>query len=343
MEQQKATIGYFFIVAAAVVIVLAGIKTASVIVVPFLLSLFLATILSPFYLWLNKLGLRGVFSLLIIVFMLLIVIGSIVTLVGSSVQDFSQNVPLYEVKLRSDLNGFLEMVDKWGIHIPKSDFIEIFQANSLIRYIATTLKSLGSLLTNSLMIILTVTFMLMEISQFSLKIEKSNSNSLVQLIEISDKIKHYILLKALTSAATGTSILILLKIFGIHYAVLWALLAFVLNFIPNIGSIIAAIPAVLMATIQYNPAIALYIVAGYLSINIFIGSIIEPRILGRGLGLSTLIVFLSLIFWGWLLGPVGMLLSVPLTIMIKIALNTQPDTKWIATLLDSGSEIRKYS
>jgi len=343
MEKQKATIGYYFIIAASVVIVLAGVKAASVIIVPFLLSLFLATILSPLYLWLQKLGLGGLLSLIIIVLLLFLIIGSMVTLVGSSVQDFSQNVPFYEVKLREDLGNFVEFFDKMGIHVPKKDFLDMFQTSSVMRYIATTLKSLGSLLTNSFMIILTVTFMLMEISQFTVKIEKSNSNSLAQLIEISDKIKHYILLKALTSAATGISIIIILKLFGIHYAILWGLLAFVLNFIPNIGSILAAVPAVLMALIQYSPVVALYVMLGYLIVNVTIGSIIEPRILGRGLGLSTLIVFLSLIFWGWLLGPIGMLLSVPLTIMIKIALQTQPNTRWIAILLDSGSDIRKYS
>ena len=343
MEKQKATIGYYFIIAASVVIVLAGVKSASVIIVPFLLSLFLATILSPLYLWLQKLGLGGLLSLIIIVLLLFLIIGSMVTLVGSSVQDFSQNVPFYEEKLREDLGDFVEFFNKMGIHVPKKDFLDMFQTSSVMRYIATTLKSLGSLLTNSFMIILTVTFMLMEISQFTIKIEKSNSNSLARLIEISDKIKHYILLKALTSAATGLSIVVILKIFGIHYAVLWGLLAFVLNFIPNIGSILAAVPAVLMALIQYSPAMALYVMLGYLIINVMIGSIIEPRILGKGLGLSTLVVFLSLIFWGWLLGPIGMLLSVPLTIMIKIALQTQPDTRWIAILLDSGSDIRKYS
>ena len=341
MEKQNISIGYFFLVAASVVIVLAGIKTASVIVVPFLLSLFLATILSPFYLWLKKLGLGDLLPLIIIIVVLLVVIGSMITLIGNSVQDFSHNVPMYEIKLRNDMGIFAEQIGKWGIHIPKQDFLDMFQTSSLIRYIATTLRSLGSLLTNSLMIILTVTFMLMEISQFTSKIEMSNSNSLARLIEISDKIKHYILLKALTSAATSMAVLILLKAFDIHYAGLWAVLAFLLNFIPNIGSIIAAIPAILMALVQYTPITALYITVGYLVINISIGSILEPKILGRGLGLSTLVVFLSLIFWGWLLGPVGMLLSVPLTIMIKIALYAQPNTKWLAILLDSGSDIRK--
>jgi len=340
MKQGNVNIGHFFIVSASVVVVLAGVKMASVIIVPFLLALFMATILSPFFLWLKKIGLGEVFALIIIVLFLLLIISLMVTLIGSSVQDFSQNVPLYEIKLRNDLSQIIDTLDKWGLHIPKEDFVNLFQTGNLMRYIANTLKSLGSLLTNSFMIILTITFMLMEISQFTAKIEQTNSNSLIQLIEISDKIKHYILLKAATSAATGIIIAIILEIFGIHYAILWGLIAFALNFIPNIGSIIAAVPAIIMAIVQYNFTVAFFVMLSYLIVNIIIGSIIEPRILGRGLGLSTLVVFLSLIFWGWLLGPIGMLLSVPLTIMIKIALDTQPNTKWIATLLSSGGDVR---
>ncbi len=340
MKQGNVNIGHFFIVSASVVVVLAGVKMASVIIVPFLLALFMATILSPFFLWLKKIGLGEVFALIIIVLFLLLIISLMVTLIGSSVQDFSQNVPLYEIKLRNDLSQIIDTLDKWGLHIPKEDFVNLFQTGNLMRYIANTLKSLGSLLTNSFMIILTITFMLMEISQFTAKIEQTNSNSLIQLIEISDKIKHYILLKAATSAATGIIIAIILEIFGIHYAILWGLIAFALNFIPNIGSIIAAVPAIIMAIVQYNFTVAFFVMLSYLVVNIIIGSIIEPRILGRGLGLSTLVVFLSLIFWGWLLGPIGMLLSVPLTIMIKIALDTQPNTKWIATLLSSGGDVR---
>jgi predicted PurR-regulated permease PerM len=216
----------------------------------------------------------------------------------------------------------------------------MFHTDAVMRYIAVTLKSFGSLLTNSFMIILTVIFMLMEISQFTTKLSQTNVKGLATLTEVSDKIKHYILLKALTSAATGLIITIILKIFGIHYAVLWGLLAFLLNFIPNIGSILAAVPAVLMALVQFNFTTALMVAAAYLGVNVMIGSLLEPRILGRGLGLSTLIVFLSLIFWGWLLGPVGMLLSVPLTVIIKIALDAQPNTRWIATLLGSGGDIK---
>ena len=340
MKSKTINIGYIFIVAASVVIVLAGMKIASAIIVPFLLALFLTIILAPLFLWLKKIGLGELFSLLSIVLLMFIIIASLVTIVGNSIQDFSVNIPFYEQKLRADLREMLETLDGWGIHVPKEDILSMFQTSSIMQYIATTLKSLGSLLTNSFMIILTVTFMLMELSQFAHKLQFANKNGFNQFIQVSNKIKYYMLLKALLSAVTGVIVTIMLELIGVHYSVLWGLVAFLLNFIPNIGSIIAAIPAVLMALVQFSFGSALIIAGGYIVINILIGSIIEPKVLGRGLGLSPLVIFLSLIFWGWLLGPIGMLLSIPLMIMIKISLDAQPNTRWVAILLGSGGDTK---
>ncbi len=332
-ESTQKSVGYGMLVMAAVVIVLAGVKTASVIVVPFLLALFLAIILSPLFLWLKSKKVPQGIALLLIVLLLVLSVGTLVMLIGSSVQDFTHNVPAYEAKLRTDFRHFLGLLERYNIQIPKEDIVSMFATDSIMEYIAHTLKSLGGLLTNSFMIILTVLFMLMEIGNFSKKLQNSGSQGLKSLLRVSDDIKHFILLKSMTSAATGLTITIALKFIGIDYAVLWGVVAFLLNYIPNIGSILAAVPAVLMALVQFNIGTALMVAGVYLFVNILIGSILEPRIMGQGLGLSTLVVFLSLIFWGWLLGPVGMLLSVPLTIMVKIVLDAKEDTRWIATLL----------
>ena len=144
-------------------------------------------------------------------------------------------------------------------------------------------------------------------------------------------------IKTLISLVTGIFITIWLTIIGVDYPLLWGPLTFALNYVPNIGSIIAALPAVLLAIIQLGLMRALLAAAGYIVINLLMGSVVEPRFMGRGLGLSTLVVFLSLLFWGWILGPVGMLLSVPLTITAKIALDSRDDTRWIAVLLGPES------
>ncbi len=326
-------IGYSFIVAAAIVVVLAAIKSASVIVVPFLLALFLSIILSPLFLWIRSKHVPTSLSLVIVLLLLTLLFIALGLVIGSSVNEFSANLPAYETKLKNDFHALFDRLGTLGITLPKEQLSELFDTDSVMNYIAKTLKSLGSILTNSFMIILTVVFMLLEVSRFREKISSSHSKNFDSLQHIVDTIQRFVVLKSATSAATGIIVAVALTLLGVDYAVLWGILAFLLNFVPNIGSIIAAVPAVLMALVQFDIQTALIVAAIYLGVNITIGSILEPKIMGDGLGLSTLVVFLSLIFWGWLLGPVGMLLSIPLTIMVKIVLGSKQQTKWMASLL----------
>ena len=140
-------------------------------------------------------------------------------------------------------------------------------------------------------------------------------------------------IKTIVSGITGLVIFISLSILNVDYAILWGIIAFFFNFIPNIGSILAAIPAVLLSFLQFDISIMLLVVLIYGIVNIVMGNIIEPKYLGKELGLSTLVVFISLVFWGWLLGPVGMILSIPLTIIAKIILENNESTRWVAILL----------
>jgi predicted PurR-regulated permease PerM len=148
-----------------------------------------------------------------------------------------------------------------------------------------------------------------------------------------EKLREYMSMKTIISMMTGVIIALAMWLIGLDYPMLWGVLAFMLNFVPNIGSIIAAVPAVMLALVQLGGTSALLVTAVYVAVNILIGSVIEPRYMGKGLGLSTLVVFVSLVFWGWVLGPVGMLLSVPLTITVKLALDCKPETQWLGHLL----------
>lgn len=144
------------------------------------------------------------------------------------------------------------------------------------------------------------------------------------------------------SLLTGVCIWLLLEILGVQYAILWATLSFLLNYIPNIGSIIAAIPIIVQALLLNGFVVGLEVIIGVVAINMVIGNVLEPRLMGKKLGLSTLVVFLSLLFWGWLLGTVGMLLSVPLTMALKIALEAGATTAKYALLLgDSDNPTEK--
>ena len=201
---------------------------------------------------------------------------------------------------------------------------------------AKALNGLGGVLTNASMILLTVIFILQEASGFPKKIRaglKTPEKSLAGFSKFTESVNHYLALKTIFSLITGLFIWVWLTILGVDYALLWGLLAFLLNYVPNIGSIIAAVPPVLLALIQLGTFHSLMTALGFVIANIVVGSIFEPKFMGEGLGLSTLVVFLSLVFWGWVLGPVGMLLSVPLTMIMKIAFESNEETYWISVML----------
>jgi AI-2 transport protein TqsA len=323
---------------AMCVIVVAGMKAAESIVIPFLLSLFLAIISAPAMFWLKEKGFPTVIAIIIV---MLTIAGAgvlISVFIGSSVASFTKDIPKYQQSMQEQFSGLFSWLDKKGIHLSGKELAKQINPGAAMNLVGGMLNSLAGLLKNALMILLTVVFILLEMSTFPAKlraVSKGMKFSIGNMAEVVDNIKHYMAMKTFLSLATGLIITFFLWMLGVDYPFLWGLLAFLLNFVPNIGSIIAAVPAVMMALIQLGVTSSIMTASCYLVVNLVIGNIIEPRLMGRGMGLSTLVVFLSLVFWGWVLGPVGMLLSVPLTMTVKIALESNHDTRWIALLLSS--------
>lgn len=262
----------------------------------------------------------------------------LVAFIGSTLEDLSTAIPSYQANLNQEIATILVWLESTGINIPDQALIGIIDQEKITQLLTSILTGLGGLLTGALLVLLMVLFMLLEASGVPTKLRVALGDAdttITQLGKIVDSIKRYLAIKTMTSLATGILIAVWLAIIGVDYPLLWGLLAFLLNYIPNIGSFIAAIPALLVAFIQLGVGPALLAGVGYLLVNGMIGNVVEPRVMGRGVGLSTLVVFLSLVFWGWILGSVGMLLSVPLTMCIKIALESSEDTRWIAILLGS--------
>ena len=255
--------------------------------------------------------------------------------VGGSIGAFNERLPFYQERLNERLTDIAAL---FGQQITVGRLIESVQPGSAMGFAANLLNSLQGLLANFFLIMFTVIFILLESSTLPAKMQlmMRNSRSDTEYFrKFTESLQRYLGIKTLTSLSTGLAVGILTGIFGLDFPVLWGLLAFLLNYVPSIGSLIAAIPAVFIALIQLSLLQALMIGLGYFVINIAIGGVIEPRVMGRGLGLSTLIVFLSLVFWGWIFGPVGMILSVPLTMTAKIALESSEKTALIAALLSA--------
>lgn len=321
---------------AAVVIVIAGIKAAAAILIPFLLAVFVAIVLAPGQRWLVTRGMPQPLALVLLILALLLSGLLLAALLGSSLEQFSRSLPHYQERLHEGATWLLGWLADHGAVVSRELVFDTLDPGKAMQLVARLLGGLGSVLTNGFLILVTVIFLLAEASVLPSKWRLAFSaaeSSLAHAGEVAASINRYMAIKALFSLLTGLVVGLWLYALGVDFPLLWGVLAFALNFVPNIGSILAAVPAVLLALVQFGWFTALLVVMGYLITNVVIGTILEPRYMGRGLGLSTLVVFLSLVFWGWLLGPVGMLLSVPLTITAKIALAAGERTRWIAVLL----------
>jgi AI-2 transport protein TqsA len=340
-EVQKPTGSRFILNLAAFVIVIAGMKAASALLVQFIFALFIAVIcFSPFF-WLQRRGIPKILALFLIIIGILAIGFLLGTLIGTSINQFSNDLPQYGQLLESKTSILINWLDKIGVEIPREQWIKSFSLKEPLNLIGNIVSGFSKLLSKMLLILITVLFILLEAADFpeKLRVISGDSNSsLYNFSQINENIKKYVRIKTLLSLATGAGITLWLIILKVDYPLLWGVLAFILNFIPNIGSILAAIPAILLSLVLQGAGTAFLVTLGYLFINTVFGTVLEPRLMGKGLGLSTLVVFLSLLFWGWVLGPVGMLLSVPLTMVVKIGLESYEDTHWIAILLGSGSK-----
>ncbi|PHS00714.1 MAG: hypothetical protein COA68_04910 [Oceanobacter sp.] len=338
MNQSDQRLGSNIILsAAAFVIVIAGIKSSASILIPFLLAIFIAMLSAPLMTWLTRHRVPQVLSLLLILVGFLLIGTLLASFIGRTITAFYQDMPLYESKLQALVDQSVLWVQARGIDMSDNVLREYVNPGAVMKMVANIFNGLGGVLANTFLILFTVIFILLEASGFPDKLRKAfgdNTDATKHFARFSKLVQKYLVIKTAVSVMTGATIGVALAIIGVDYAAMWALVAFLLNYIPNIGSMIAAVPAVLIAVIQLGVGEALITATVYVVANTFYGNIVEPKMMGRTLGLSTLVVFLSLVFWGWVLGPVGMLLSIPLTMIVKIALEVNERTRWVATLLD---------
>jgi len=327
--------GSMFIAAAAFVVIVAGMQAAASLLVPFLLAAFIAILCLPPLNWLTARSIPSAVAVLIIALAIVGIGLSVGAFVGSSIADFSHNLPTYQEHLKALTGGALHWLSGMGMAISSQAVLDALDPSAAMGMAGKLLAELGHALTNTFLILLTVVFILMEAAALPHKWRAMGQYApSVQGFEtFVASVGAYVSIKSWVSLATGVVISIWLAVIGVDYPVLWGLIAFLFNFVPNIGSIIAAVPAILLALVQLGGGDALLAGLGYVIANVVLGNVIEPKFMGKGVGLSTLVVFVSLVFWGWVLGPVGMLLSVPLTMIIKLALESGERTRWLAILL----------
>jgi predicted PurR-regulated permease PerM len=329
----------FWIITTGVIIALTALKAASSIVNMLLLAMFLTAISLAPLAWLKKKGIPATLAILTIIISVIIVAGLTGLLLESMVNSFIQKMPFYHQKFSETWTTLSEWLTMHGI-------LDNNQSAPLIKkeflpMAGSVAAGFGSALGKMLIVFIFFIFMIFEAESFGKKMVYISPESSEDTQMILKRLRRYFGIKFLTSLATGVSIAIALTIMGIDFPVLWGFLAFVLNFIPSIGSFIAAIPALILSFIQLGPWGVLITGAVYFVINTIIGNVIEPQLMGKNLGISPLIVFVSMIFFGYILGPIGMLIATPLTIVIKIILDSRPVTRNLGIMLGDGRELKQ--
>jgi AI-2 transport protein TqsA len=327
---------------AAAVIVIMGLKFAQPLLAPLLLAALITATSAPIASWLSARGFPASLGAAVALLAGVGFLAGCVLLVAYSSEEARSQLPTYWTRAQDGAGGVAAYLTRLGFHATRESVLSIFDASKVMLIVGTALTAGADVLPHLIVMPLLVFFALAEIAGFGDKLRfilPATSKGLEQIETAAREVQKYLLVKTATSFVAAAFIGIWLLIFKIDFAVLLAVLAFLLHFIPNLGSAIAMVPGIAVALLQHGPGTALAVTAGYLVINGIVGNVIEPKVMGRTLGLSPLVVLLAMVFWGWLWGPIGALLSVPLTMIAKISLENSDNLGWIAIMIGPAESL----
>ena len=343
MENPQNLKYYFFYLSTSIIIV-SGLKMASEIVVILFLAIFIASLFSALLSFLQNFKIPKIIAYFLIILVFVIIIMLITYMINSSLNSFSSNLPLYEQKIKILISGLIDyMGDEISVKVNKDELLKVVDMSYFFNFSTKLLGGIGTFFSKFLLVFIGVAFIISESKSFEKKLRiifKNDKKKLKSFKLFSYNLQRYFIVKTFTSFLTGFFVYILLIFFDLNYPLLWAVLAFLFNFIPVVGSVIASIPAILLSLISTDLNITFWLIISYVVVNISISNIIEPKLMGKELGLSPMVIFFSLIFWGWILGIVGMFLAVPITMTLKIAFESTQNTKWVGILLSNLSTKR---
>lgn len=318
------------------------------IILPFALAVFIGYILNPVIQFFENRRVPTVLAILLAITITFLVLNLFGVLIYTSIKSFASEFPKYETKLTllvEQIFRFLniprEIFEKEITPQGKLQWLSSFRELSLHRLVLSTLGSMLNFMSNTFLVLLFLLFILIGRNQLAVKVQLAFPPEMATriagiLVNINRQIQKYLIAKSLISLTTGILFAVVLSLFDVEFAIIWGLLAFLLNFIPNIGSVIATLLPLSIAMIQFNSITTIIWLATILaSIQMLIGNFIDPRIVGRSLNLSPLVVLFSLMFWGWLWGIIGMFLAVPISVVIKIIFENIESLRFISVMMSA--------
>ena len=330
----------FIFLLASLVVVVYGVKFAAPVLVPAAMALFLAILSLPVMTFLGRHRVPGWLALTVSILLNVALFGLVLLLAGASVAQFQERIPEYAESLNAlEVIMIRALESRTGLQIAEPGGPALVNPEFIVGLARRGVAYSVQFASTTVLVFIVMSFMLSEATIFPDKIRylrRGDAPLDERVTRVVDEVQSYLRIKTAVSAAAGLLLGLWCWFLELDFPVLLGLTVFILHFVPTVGSILAAVPAVLLSLVIYgSPGHALAVAGGYLTVSMILGNILEPQLQGHRLGLSTVVVVLSLLFWGWAWGPVGALLSVPLTNMLKIWLENTKDLQWIAVLLDS--------
>jgi predicted PurR-regulated permease PerM len=334
---------------ACVIVVIAGLKLAAGFLVPVVVAFFLSILSFPLMHWLMTKKFPHTLALIVTVGAIAVSLGLMVYAAASLLSKFREEVPGYVHRLKVYVDDSGKWLEARGVEGASETANQLFDVQSIIGLVAhqdvmknlasmvgTTFGTVATWLASTIIVLVIMMFILMEAPGTKNRarvVEQAGGPNLGVLLQSATDIQKYLGVKTLISAATGVLAFILCWAFGLKYPLLWGILAFVFNYIPAVGSTAAGLPAVVEALVQHGVGAAAGVLIGYAAINFCLDSLLQPMLMGRRFGISGLVIVLSVIFWGWLWGPAGMFLAIPLTMMIKVILENTDEFRWVSVAM----------
>ena len=333
-------LGRLLLSTAGAVAVLAGMRAAASIIGPVLIALIITVAWSPGSDWLRKRGWHPSLAALTGIALGIIGIALFVALVWSSLLQLQDNLPGYQPRIEALQELLRRQLSNLPIDTSRLFTTSVFSPSSIVGYALKIVQNVTQTAGNLFLLVLLMAFMMLEAVRYPQKLVEAFSSSpevIARFAHFSESIRSYVGLNAVFGLAAAFLDTMLLLSLGVDFAILWGVLSFLLSFLPNIGFIIALTPPTLLALVQFGFGRSIAVLAGYIVINFIVDNIVKPRFVGGRLDLSPLVVVISLLFWGWLLGPMGALAAVPLSIGARFLFESFEESRWLAYLMsDAG-------
>lgn len=332
------------LVLAGLVVIISGLRDAGGFFLPMLTALFLAVISSPIVRWLERLRAPEALAILLTLLLDMGLVVGFGALVWTSFAGFAAAIPRYQVALDQLARDAIDVLRVWGFRIEYEVLDELRSVGAVMGVVGNVALELTKIISNAVLVMLLLAFLLFETGAAREKLHVllgRASPHIEKSARAAYEVQRYLVVKTVLSVMTGVLTGCWMAVMGVDFPLLWGLLAFLLNYIPSLGPALSLVPPVFVALLTLGPAGAAGVAAGHLSIGFVIGNVLEPRMMGQTLGLSTLVVFASMFFWGWLWGPVGALFAVPLTMLLRSALEINEETRFIAILLGSREYVER--